>query len=619
MKRLSSIAVALLLASLPFAALAQEGSTQRPVFRPPSRPAQGPQTPVDPNKPVPGKFTHPKLKGWINDVPDTGQFLADSVWVLRVGPRVTTAGEFVSKYFSSYPEYRPPQDSLGRIKFLTSLMHKDVLGMTALAQNRPLRFEDRLAIRETRQRALATAVFQRFVADSIVVTEAETRALWESYKWAQRFRHILLPDRNAAERVRRELVSGKITWAAAVKKYSMATNDRGPDGDLGWAQRDKMDRNIGNTIFLLKPGETSLPVQDRQGWHIVQSTERKPQDPPAYEGFRRALKRMLQEKKQIEIQERLLAMLRLQTNMVYDTTNVVFASTKFGESMTVKQEAFSASFEIDGSVPEFAPEDTSRVLATWNGGKFTLGTLLHAFSDIPPLLRPTLNLPDAVFGFVESIVLEPTLAEYGAQKGLEKDPVAKSEIDKKIEELMVEHMYQDSVGSKIWVSKDERKAYYQKHLPDFFTFPSVQFAAIVRHDKAGADSVGKALQAGSTARAIIAADSAKGFVSGSIQTRNSNEGGAYQKALFEEMRPGDIQVRGPDKNGDYAVIQLLSYDGGRQLTFEESETMIDESLNNIKADEALQAFIGRLKKNYEIAWRPELVMLIKLVDPSLED
>ena len=102
---------------------------------------------------MPGKFTHPKLKGWINDVPDTGQFLADSVWVLKVGPRVTTAGEFVSKYFSSYPEYRPPQDSLGRIKFLTSLLHKDVLGMTALAQNRPLRFEDRLAMRETRQRA----------------------------------------------------------------------------------------------------------------------------------------------------------------------------------------------------------------------------------------------------------------------------------------------------------------------------------------------------------------------------------------------------------------------------------------------------------------------------------
>jgi hypothetical protein len=380
-----------------------------------------------------------------------------------------------------------------------------------------------------------------------------------------------------------------------------------------------MDRNIGNTIFLLKPGETSMPVQDRQGWHIVQSTERRAQEPPAFEGFRRALKRMLQEKKQIEIQERLLALLRIQTQMAYDTNNVVFASSKFGESMKVKQEAFSASFEIDGSVPEFAPEDTSRVLATWNGGRFTLGSLLHAFSDIPPLLRPTLNLPDAVFGFVESIVLEPSLAEYGAQKGLEKDPIAKGEIDKKLEELMVEHMYQDSVGSKIWVSKDERRAYYQKNLPAFFTFPTVEFAAILRHSKAGADSVEKALKAGTTARAILAADSAKGFMSGSIQTRNSNEGGAYQKALFEEMRPGDIQVRGPDKSGDYVIIQSLTYDGGRQLTFEESETMIDESLNNIKADEALQAFIGRLKQKYEIAWRPELVMLIKLIDPSLED
>ena len=65
--------------------------------QPPHRPAEGAVKPVDPNKPVPGKFTSPKLKGWINDVPDTGQFLPDSVWLLRVGPRVHTVGDYVSK------------------------------------------------------------------------------------------------------------------------------------------------------------------------------------------------------------------------------------------------------------------------------------------------------------------------------------------------------------------------------------------------------------------------------------------------------------------------------------------------------------------------------------------
>ena len=136
---------------------------------------------------------------------------------------------------------------------------------------------------------------------------------------------------------------------------------------------------------------------------------------------------------------------------------------------------------------------------------------------------------------------------------------------------MVDHMYQDSIGTKVWVSKDERKAYYQKNLPGFFTYPTVEFAAIVRESKAGADSVQRALKSGVKAAALLRADSLGGRMSGTVQTRQQNENGPYQKALFEEMRPGDIQVRGPDKLGDYAILQLISYDGGRQLTYEECE------------------------------------------------
>jgi hypothetical protein len=107
-------------------------------------------------------------------------------------------------------------------------------------------------------------------------------------------------------------------------------------------------------------------------------------------------------------------------------------------------------------------------------------------------------------------------------------------------------------------------------------------------------------------------------VSGTLQTRGANEQGTYQKALFEEMRPGDVQIRGPDRNGDYVVLNVIRYDGGRQLSFEESDAMISESLTNQRSDEALQAMIARLKTRYEIAWRPELLMLVRMVDPTTE-
>jgi len=47
--------------------------------------------------------------------------------------------------------------------------------------------------------------------------------------------------------------------------------------------------------------------------------------------------------------------------------------------------------------------------------------------------------------------------------------------------------------------------------------------------------------------------------------------------------------------------------------------MIDESLQNLKAETALKALIGRLKPRYQIASRPQLLPLVLMLDPSLRD
>jgi hypothetical protein len=83
------------------------------------------------------------------------------------------------------------------------------------------------------------------------------------------------------------------------------------------------------------------------------------------------------------------------------------------------------------------------------------------------------------------------------------------------------------------------------------------------------------------------------------------------------MRPGQIEIDGPDKQGQYVVLQELSFTPGRQLSYDESSAMIDESLQNIESEKLLKAFIARHKKRYPVESRPDLVMRIKLVDPTL--
>lgn len=588
------------------------------VMAAPAKP-KSPSAAAAPVKLTPRNFTSPKLRGWINGIPDTGQFLPDSVVLMRVGDRVTRVGDYVREYFKSYPEYRPGQDSVGRRTFLNTLRNRDVLGMSALALDMPIGFEERLALRAERQRVLTTAVYQRLVADSVRVSEDEVRDFFNAYQYALKLRHILVPDRNAAELVRREIISGRITWAAAVRKYSIAKGDAGLNGEIGWVSPDKMNPDVVYQTYRIKLGETSQPIQDVMGWHIVQCTERRPNLVPEYSILSKQIRSMIRTHRQAERSEQLMAMLRLKHGVQYDTTLAEVASTQFVQTTNMKQTAFSTTMEIDARTPEFSPADTGRLIARWNnGGRFSINDLVHAFTDIPPLMRPALTRKELILAFVESVALEPFIAAHGAAVGLENDPMVTEPMARKLEELMVSRLYADSIASRVYVSRNERMAYYEKNKPQYFTYPSVEYASFWKSNKAGTDSLVAELKSGRDPRAILAADSATGLISGSIKNLRFDEGGPHHKPLFEEMRPGDVQWRGPDKQGDYLILKLLTYDGGRQLSYAESEIMIAESLQNIREDEALQAMVERLSKRYAIEMHPELLGDIKMVDPTIE-
>jgi len=228
---------------------------------------------------------------WIDGQLDTGQFLPDTVLLARVGDRTVRVGDYVVAYFRSYAEFRPRPDSAGRVEFLNSVIDKEVMGLVALEINRPFGFEDRAKMREHRQRVLSDLLFQRSVRDSATVGEGETRQIYEQFRHAVHLRNIRFADRATAERVRRDLVSGRIGWKDAVRTYSVAPDsERARDGDLGWHRRPGFDPVLAPQVFTLKPGETSPVVQDARGYQVIQALERRPDKPPAYEAFRSVLR-----------------------------------------------------------------------------------------------------------------------------------------------------------------------------------------------------------------------------------------------------------------------------------------------------------------------------------------
>jgi len=82
--------------------------------------------------------------------------------------------------------------------------------------------------------------------------------------------------RDALQKLRDEIVAGKITFEEAAKKYSsdLTTNEDG--GSLGWFEIDQLQvKEFRQVAASLEPGEISQPIKTQFGYHLVRLDDRR--------------------------------------------------------------------------------------------------------------------------------------------------------------------------------------------------------------------------------------------------------------------------------------------------------------------------------------------------------
>jgi hypothetical protein len=259
------------------------------------------------------------------------------------------------------------------------------------------------------------------------------------------------------------------------------------------------------------------------------------------------------------------------------------------------------------------------VLAAYRDGKITVGRLLDFYRQTSELQRPSLESEQAIRRQVDVLALEPLMAQIAVQRGLDKDSLALALIDKKRDEMMVDHLYQDSVMSKVFIPPAARRKYYEDNKHRFFTSGSASFATFDAEEKDDADTLAAWMSRGIAPEEIIRQDSMppNRMRRGRVRTLTRDDHGApFYRLVFEEMTPGQVKVEGPDEGGGYTVIKLIDRDDGRQAGFEEVDPQIDEYLQQEAAEKVLQGFLARQKRGLRIVSRPQLVMRINLRDPE---
>ena len=122
--------------------------------------------------------------------------------------------------------------------------------------------------------------------------------------------NVLVTDQIAKQKLtdlRKAIISGATTFAAAAKANSEDTGSKDSGGNLGWNRPEIYDNGFRIGLLKLKKGEISQPIKSSYGWHLIQLIDTRQTDGTNLakkdQAYRLIFNRKFAEEAQVWVQE----------------------------------------------------------------------------------------------------------------------------------------------------------------------------------------------------------------------------------------------------------------------------------------------------------------------------
>ena len=122
--------------------------------------------------------------------------------------------------------------------------------------------------------------------------------------------NVLVTDQIAKQKLndlRKAIISGATTFAAAAKANSEDTGSKDSGGNLGWNRPEIYDNGFRIALLKLKKGEISQPIKSSYGWHLIQLIDTRQTDGTNLakkdQAYRLIFNRKFAEEAQVWVQE----------------------------------------------------------------------------------------------------------------------------------------------------------------------------------------------------------------------------------------------------------------------------------------------------------------------------
>ena len=261
----------------------------------------------------------------------------------------------------------------------------------------------------------------------------------------------------------------------------------------------------------------------------------------------------------------------------------------------------------------------------WKGEKVkvTLGELEKEISELPRYKREKYSSYEGKKEYLLLMAESRLVLRAALDKGYEKDPELLDKVDDYLRDLVIEKLEDEEVKSKVKITEDEMRKYYEEHKDEFVEPEKVRLTCITIQAEEGkeeeakkkAEEIFKRIKAGEDIKKIAKELSDKGENVGPGGRSGGDTGfftrdtypmaPEFTKAAFS-LQPGQMYegVLEQDIRGTkyYMIFRCEERKPQRQKKFEEEDVQrkIRRRLKRQKEDELMKALVDRLRRKAKV-------------------
>jgi hypothetical protein len=258
--------------------------------------------------------------------------------------------------------------------------------------------------------------------------------------------------------------------------------------------------------------------------------------------------------------------------------------------------SLSAQLRMLKTLPALTPAETTRVLASYQGGEYRVGDLLDSWQRLSPVYRPRLETATQLADVVKNGIFERWLRESSRAVAYERDPEIGAALQRHRELIAVSHLVNREVHDRIVSDSLVLMRFHRDH-PDRWVVPArLRLVQLVFADRAQATRMALQLRDPLVAESLVALGRRSGIEYERVVSAEEDE------ILFQRgLRAGTGAVLGPDTlGGSWAVSRVVAVMPPRRRAFAEARSEVERDWYAEQSSRRIRALIERERRRADV-------------------